>query len=142
MNVILILDLLHYAITNNISTLKIEAVGSSETLIPIFHISQRHIPEDHDLVIHRRENFKYYLHNKEINTNLTIRTRLSYEAESCSTLKCSKEFAVDLVLSQFNSVHILVRCFFKINFGTIILLRARLGLTFRFETKILCRFLI
>jgi hypothetical protein len=45
------------------STLKMEAIRSSEWSIHI-RPTRRHIPEDGILHSHRRENLKYYEHNK------------------------------------------------------------------------------
>jgi hypothetical protein len=48
------------------STLKMEAIRSSETAVQSTRSTRRHIPEDGILQSHRRENLKSYIHDSKL----------------------------------------------------------------------------
>jgi hypothetical protein len=54
------------------STLKMEAIGSSETSVATQQTTRRHIPEDDTLHNHRSENLKSYKENSGFNDKVKI----------------------------------------------------------------------
>jgi hypothetical protein len=54
------------------STLKMEAISSSETSVEPQRTTRRHIPEDDTLQNHRCENLKFYMIREVIKWNLCV----------------------------------------------------------------------